>query len=403
MDSGDKVTAKINELAAKIGIWPDEPLRITEEHVDGLLVWCVKQRSSDITIQTDRPVYIEVDGILFPITRRPLDSADMAHVLTRIYGPDALPKLAGGHDLDLSYEVRPDRSTRYRFRVNITAMMSRGRDSAQLTLRSLPGLPPTMADLGIEKKIIENWAPRQGLVMVTGPTGSGKSTLLAAGCRMLLERPEGCGKVLTYEAPIEYVYDSVASEHSLVAQTEIPRHVHTFAGGVRNALRRKPNIILVGEARDRETVMAAVEAGQTGHLVYSTAHTIGVAATIRRMVSMFEANERSERAYAMMETLRLVVTQTLVPKVGGGRIGLREYMVFDERVREILLDMPYENWTNETQRLLKRQGQPMEESASKAFKAGHIDRRSYLYLTQGFAGDDKKDTADFLKSLEEDE
>jgi defect-in-organelle-trafficking protein DotB len=403
MDSGPTVTAsKIEELAAKIGTWPDEPLRILEEHLDDLLLWCVKNRSSDTTLQTDRPVYVEVDGTLFPVTRRPLDSADMANILNRIYGPDALAKLASGRDLDLSYEVRPDRNTRVRFRVNITAIMSKGRDSVQITLRGLPSLPPTLKDLGIEQKIIENLSPRQGLILVTGPTGSGKSTLLSAGCRMLIERQEGCGKMLTYEAPIEYVYDAIVGPRSLVAQTEIPRHLPTFAAGVRNALRRKPNIILVGESRDRETVTAAIEAGQTGHLVFSTVHTIGVAATIRRMVSVFEPAERTERAFALMETLRMVVTQALVPKVGGGRLGLREFLVFDENVREILLDMPIERWTSEAQRLLQRYGQTMEQTATKAFRAGLIDRRSYLLLTKGYsAGPDDEAADDDLGALDE--
>jgi len=388
-ESNDQsLSEKIQALTVKIGTWPNEPLRIGEEHLDDLLLWCVQQKASDTSLQTDKQVYIEVDGILFPVTRRPLDSADMANILSRIYGADALAKLASGRDLDLSYEIRPDRNTRVRFRTNITAILSRGRDSVQVTLRTLPNLPPTMKDLGIEDKIIENWSPRQGLVLVTGPTGSGKSTLLAAGSRMLIEREQGCGKMLTYEAPIEYVYDGIVGPRSLVAQSEIPRHLPSFAAGVRNALRRKPNIILVGEARDRETVTAAIEAGQTGHLVYSTVHTIGVAATVRRMVSVFEPAERTERAFAMMETLRMIVTQALVPKVGGGRVGLREFMVFDESARETLLDLPIEKWTSETQRLLLRHGQTMEQTATKAFKSGIIDRRSYLLLTKGFSGDD---------------
>ncbi|MDR3424645.1 MAG: ATPase, T2SS/T4P/T4SS family [Alphaproteobacteria bacterium] len=399
MDSGESLSQKIEALAGKIGTWPDEPLRIGEEHVDGLMLWCVQQKASDTTLQTDRPVYIEVDGILFPVTRRPLDSADIANVLAHIYGADALAKLASGVDLDLSFEVRPDRNTRVRFRVNITAILSRGRDSVQVTLRTLPSLPPTLKDLGIEEKIVENWSPRQGLVLITGPTGSGKSTLLAAGCRMLIEREQGCGKMLTYEAPIEYVYDAILGPQSLVAQSEIPRHLPSFAAGVRNALRRKPNIILVGEARDRETVMAAIEAGQTGHLVYSTVHTVGVASTIRRMISVFDPSERTERAFAMMETLRLVVTQALVPKVGGGRVGLREFMVFDENVREILLDLPIEKWTLETQRLLLRYGQTMEQTATKAFKDGIIDRRSYLLLTKGFTVDEHEEAIDKEKTI----
>jgi defect-in-organelle-trafficking protein DotB len=390
MDSGDSLSSKIEKLSRKIGTWPNEPMRVGEEHLDDLLLWSSQQNASDTTLQTDRPVFIEVDGILFPVTRRALDSADMANILSRIYGPDALAKLASGRDLDLSYEVKPDRNTRVRFRTNITAILSRGRDSVQVTLRTLPNLPPTFLELGIEQKIIENWSPRQGMVLVTGPTGSGKSTLLAAGCRLLIERSQGSGKLLTYEAPIEYVYDAITGPQSLVAQSEIPRHLPTFAAGVRNALRRKPNIILVGEARDRETVSAAIEAGQTGHLVYTTVHTVGVAATVRRMISVFDPAERTERAFALMETLRLVITQALVPRVGGGRVGLREFMVFDENVRETLLDMPIESWTAETQRLLLRYGQTMEQTATKAFKDGIIDRRSYLLLTKGFTVDDSE-------------
>ncbi len=393
--AGDTSLADIKRRAESMGTWGEEPLRLYEEHVDPLLLWCVKQKATDISIQTDKPVFIECDGALFPITRRAIDSADMVNILTRIYGQDALAKLASGRDLDLSYEVRPDRTSRYRFRTNITAILSRGRDSVQITMRSLPNLPPTMKDLNIEEKIIENWAPRQGLVLITGPTGSGKSTLLAAGNRMIIEREQGCGKMLTYEAPIEYVYDQITSEHSLVAQTEIPKHLPDFAAGVRNALRRKPNIILVGESRDRETVSAAIEAGQTGHAVYTTVHTTGVAATIRRMVSVFEPAERTERAFALMETLRMIVTQALVPKVGGGRMGLREYMIFDENVREIMLDLPVERWTSEAQRLLVRYGKTMEQSATTAYKSGQIDRRWYLLLTKGFSGEESMDDRSF--------
>ncbi|MCL2468737.1 MAG: Flp pilus assembly complex ATPase component TadA [Alphaproteobacteria bacterium] len=384
--SKDKVS--VDKEHAFLAGWEDEPLRIQPEHVDDLLLWCIKARSTDISFQTDRPVTIEVDGVLYPVTRRSLDSADLTNILMKIYGPDALAKLASGTDLDLSYEVRPERLTRFRFRTNITAILSRGRDSVQITMRVLPSLPPTMLELGIEDEIIRNWSPRQGLVLVTGPTGSGKTTLLASGCRMLIERKQGCGKLLTYEAPIEYVYDTITGEHSLVAQSEIPRHIGSFAAGVRNALRRKPNIILVGEARDRLTMSAAIEAGQTGHLVYSTVHTVGVAATVRRIVSVFEPSERTERAYALMETLHMIVTQALVPRKGGGRIGLREYLVIDDNIREQLLDMPVDRWTAEVQRFLVRYGRTMEQTANKAFEDGKIDRQTYLFLTKGLSGEE---------------
>lgn len=361
--------------------WPDEPPRFTEQHVDPFILWCVKRNSSDISIQTDRPVYNEIYGTLYPGTFRPVDAADMGVFLHKIYGPDALARLASGNDLDLSYEIRPDRYTRVRFRVNVTPILSRGRDSAQITMRALPSEPPTMSDLNVEEPIIKAWNPRQGMVIITGPTGSGKTTLLAAGIRMLMERKRGAGKIVCYEAPIEYVYDAIKSPRSLISQTEIPRHLPDFARGVRNALRRKPNIILVGEARDKETISAAIEAAQTGHTVYTTTHTTGVAATMQRMVATFDPSERSERAYALMETVRLVVTQTLVPRLGGGRLGVREWMVFSDEVRDKFLSMDFKLWPAEIQRIIQFNGRTMAASAGIAFDAGLIDRRTYIMLS----------------------
>lgn len=370
--------------------WPDEPPRFTEHHVDEILLWCVSRKTSDISIQTDRPLYNDIAGILRPATRRPLDGADMSVFLSKIYGPDAMARLASGIDLDLSYEVRPDRTTRIRFRVNITPILSKGRDAVQITMRVLPDVPPKMEDLSVDQEIIDHWAPRDGIVLITGPTGSGKSTLLSAGMRMLIERPEGCGKMLTYEAPIEFVYDLVTSDKSLVAQSEIPRHLKNFEAGVRNALRRKPNIILVGEARDRETISAAIEAGQTGHAVYSTAHTIGVAATIRRMVAAFDAGERTERAYALMETMRMIVTQILVPKIGGGRQALREYLVFDDDIREKFLGMHFDQWPVELIRMVREKGKPLVKDARQAFDKGLIEARFYNMVAKG-TGEDLED------------
>ncbi len=366
--------------------WPNEPDRFTDAHVDPFLLWCVKKGASDITFQTNRQVYSELSGTLYPSTYRQLDGADMAAIIGRLYGAEALAILSGGADIDLSYEIMTDRFTRTRFRVNMTAILADGRDGVQITMRTLPSAPPTMKQLKVNEEIIKHWRPRNGLVLVTGPTGSGKSTLLAAGNRMLIESPHGCGKMLTYEAPIEFTYDTITSSRSLVAQSEIPRHLPTFAAGVRNALRRKPEIILVGEARDRETISAAIEAGQTGHLVFATVHTTGVAATIRRMVSTFEPSERSERAFSLMETVRLIVTQTLVPKIGGGRQALREYMPFTEEIREHMLSLTFDKWPAELMQMVPKYGKTMEQDAKEAMEAGLIERRFYLIYAQGTKG-----------------
>jgi defect-in-organelle-trafficking protein DotB len=372
--------------------WPGEPDRFLEHHIDPFLLWCVKRGASDVTFQTNRAVYSEIYGTLYPSTYRSIDGADMAAVVSRLYGAEALAILSGGADIDLSYEIMTDRFTRTRFRVNMTAILADGRDGVQITMRALPSAPPTMKQLKVDQEIIKHWRPRNGLVLVTGPTGSGKSTLLAAGNRMLIESPHGCGKMLTYEAPIEFTYDTITSNRSLVAQSEIPRHLPTFAAGVRNALRRKPEIILVGEARDRETISAAIEAGQTGHLVFATVHTTGVAATIRRMVSTFEPSERTERAFALMETVRLIVTQTLVPKIGGGRQALREYMPFTEEIREYMLSLSFDKWAAELMQMVPKHGKTMEQAAKEALDAGLIENRYYLVYAQGTkAAQERKD------------
>ena len=374
--------------------WPDEPDRFSEQHIDPFMLWCVKQKASDITFQSNRPVFNEISGALYPGTYRSFDSTDITAVVSRMYGTEAMAILAGGRDIDLSYEIMIDRATRVRFRVNMTPILSEGRDGVQITCRVLPSVPPTFKDLGIEGDIVENWRPRQGIVLVTGPTGSGKSTLLAAGMRSLIESAHGCGKLLTYEAPIEFVYDAVQSRRSLVAQSEIPRHLPTFAAGVRNALRRKPEIILVGESRDRETISASIEAAQTGHLVFSTVHTTGVAATIRRMVSTFEPSERTERAYALMETMRMIITQTLVPKIGGGRIALREWMPFSEATREELLSQDFTKWAVTLMNMVPKLGQTMERSAQLAFEKNLIEERHYLLYKQGTKLDEESTKID---------
>jgi len=346
----------------------------------------VQMRASDIHIEPDEKVLRirqRIDGTL---QENVLNETRIAQALVLrlklVAGLDISEKRlpqdgrfnikVRGHDIDVRMSTMPVQHGE-------SVVMRLLDQSAGLLTLEQTGMPPD-----ILTRFRRQLQRPHGMILVTGPTGSGKTTLLASGCRMLIERPQGSGKLLTYEAPIEYTYDTITRPRSLVAQSEIPRHLPTFAAGVRNALRRKPNIILVGEARDRETVSAAIEAGQTGHLVYSTVHTVGVAATIRRMVSVFEPAERTERAFALMETLRMVVTQALVPKVGGGRIGLREYLVFEDNVREQLLDMPIDKWTMETQRLLVRHGRTMEQSANEAFKAELIDRRTYLLLTKGF-------------------
>ena len=301
-------------------------------------------------------------------------------MLNYIYGPNGTTQLLSGRDVDTHYEVRPTRTERFRFRVNGSGCLVDGHDGIQITLRTIPGLPPTVEQLEIGPDLLSALTPDEGVVYVTGATGSGKSTLLAAIIRHIVEQEDSHRKVLTYESPIEFVFDGIVKPSSIVSQSEIPRHLPSFAAGVRNALRRKPRLILVGEARDQETIAAVMEAALTGHPVYTTLHSNGVAEVMRRLITTFPADERHGRAMDIIETVRLIIWQRLVPTVDGKRTPLREYLVFDDAIRDILLESPLEEVTATARRLLKEHGQPLLVDAERKFKEGLIDERLFRYL-----------------------
>lgn len=368
---------------------PDEPIRFTPKELDRLLLHCSKIDASDITIQTGNPILAEIHGRLYPITSRKISSAEVADMLNAIYGPNGTTQIASGSDVDTHYEIRPDRASRYRFRVNGTGCQVEGHDAIQITCRTIPAEPPDLESLNLDQLIIDSMAPMQGTVVITGSTGSGKSTLLASIIKYLIQQPESNRKVLTYEAPIEFVYDTVECPSSIVAQSEIPKHLPSFAAGVRNALRRKPGLILVGEARDAETIAAVIDAALTGHPVYTTLHSNGVADCVRRMVSTFPSEERHGRALDILETLRLCVWQKLVPSPDGKRVALREYLAFNEEVRDILVGVPVENLAQQTRILLKERGQTMLADAEIKFKAGMISERIFKLIQAGSKNADR--------------
>lgn len=362
-------------------LYPNEPTRFEAKNIDDMLVFCHHKDASDITIQTGEPITIEVFGHIHKITKRKLANTEVGDILNAIYGPNGTTQIMRGADLDTHYEVRPSRSERFRYRVNGVGCYVEGHEGIQITLRTIPATPPTLSSLHLPQAIIDAMAPQQGIVYVTGATGSGKSTLLASIIRELAEEKDGNRKILTYEAPIEFVYDNIKMPSSIVAQSEIPKHLPTFAEGVRNALRRKPHLILVGESRDPETISAALEAALTGHPVYTTLHTNGVAETIRRLVGSFPQEERLGRTIDIIETVRLIIWQRLVPSVDGKRIPLREYLVFSEAVRDRLLDSDPENVTQTTRQLLVEQGQPMIVDVEAKYKEKLISDRWYQILT----------------------
>lgn len=383
-----KLDSELPEL-----LYPGEPNRFTPAHLEPLLEFCVKQQASDVIFQSGENVLVEIFGRLHKITHRKLTNTEVGDLLNAMYGPNGTTQILSGVDVDTHYEIRPTRSDRFRFRVNGTGCQVEGHAAIQITMRAIPNEPPKLSDLGLPDKIVEAIAPRDGVVYVTGATGSGKSTLLAAIIRSIAEDPLSNRKILTYEAPIEFVFDAIEKPSSVIAQSEIPRNLPTFAAGVRNALRRTPKLILVGESRDVETMSAVLEAALTGHPVYTTLHANGVAETIRRLVGTFPKEERHGRSIDIIETLRLIIWQQLAPTVDGKRIALREYLVFDEDVRDQLLSVDPDQATAVTRRLVKERGQPMIVDAEKAFNEGKISERTFRILSAGHRSADKDASA----------
>ncbi|EKD73642.1 MAG: hypothetical protein ACD_45C00236G0003 [uncultured bacterium] len=370
-------------------LFPQEPIRLSIEAVNEILIYCVKLGASDITFQTGEPIFAEIYGRLRKVTRRRLSNTELGEIINSMYGPNGMAQIMSGKDVDTHYEIRPNRSDRYRFRINGTGCQVEGHDGVQITARTIPSDPPKLATMNLPKPILDAIAPEQGVVYITGATGSGKSTLLAAIIRDIAENVESHRKVLTYEAPIEFVYDSVEKTSSIVSQSEIPRHLPSFAAGVRNALRRKPRLILVGEARDPETIAAVMEAAMTGHPVYTTLHSNGVAETMRRLVTTFPPDERQGRTIDIIETIRLVVSQRLVPTIDGKRVALREYLAFDENVRDILLDTDPINITAMVRKMVKEHGCPIEVDAKEKLNSGQITERQYRIIAEQSKREDK--------------
>ena len=364
-------------------LMPDEPTRFTPAFMDKMLEHAQKLDASDITIQTGLPIYIEVYGVLMRVTNRSLSNTELGDLINAIYGPNGTAQLLSGKDIDTHYEFRPNRGIRFRYRINATACLVDGHDAIQITLRTIPTTPPKLETMNLPDNILEAIAPQEGIVFITGSTGSGKSTLLASIIRDLIEKEDSNRKVLTYESPIEFVYDEIDTPSSVVSQSEIPRHLPTFAEGVRNALRRKPRLIMVGECRDPATISATLEAALTGHPVYTTLHTSGVAETIRRLVTSFSGEERLGRTIDILETIRLCIWQKLVPTVDGKRVALREYLIFDEATRDLLLECNPNDITTATRRLVRERGQLMTVDAKAKFEQGMISERVYKLIIAG--------------------
>ena len=383
-------------------LYKDEPTVFTKKDMNALLVYCYNLGTSDITIKVNEAVLCKIHGKIIRVTKRRLTKNEVSQFVTEVSGGEAIiGVLNNGKQHDCSYSIKESRNKLLRFRVNIVAIISEEHTAFEITLRTIDGIPKPIEDMKLEPEILDNICPAKGMVLVTGATGSGKSTLLSSILRMLLEQPQGNRKILTYESPIEFVYDEVDKPSSVISQTEIPRNLPDFTEALRNALRRAPEVILIGEMRDKETIREGVTASMTGHLLYSTLHTNGVADTVRRMVSVFPTEEKNAAAIDILSSIRMIVSQMLVPSTDGKRVALREYLVFNDAIVDHLFRAGVDNLAVETRKILKKFGRPFIVDAKQKFEAGIISAIEYRKIEALSLGNDKDLNIDNTQSLDE--
>jgi len=292
--------------------------------ISELLAFVVKNKASDLHLSSGLPPMIRVHGDIRRINLPALEHKDVHAMVYDIMNDGQRKFYEENLECDFSFAI-PNLA---RFRVN-AFVQHRG---AGAVFRTIPSKVLTLEDLKCPKIFVDIANQPRGVVLVTGPTGSGKSTTLAAMINHINENEHG--HILTVEDPIEFVHES---KKCLINQREVGPHTLSFANALRSALREDPDIILVGEMRDLETIRLAMTAAETGHLVFGTLHTSSAAKTIDRIIDVFPAEEKEMMRAMLSESLRAVISQTLLKtKDGSGRVAAHEIMIGTPAIRNLI-------------------------------------------------------------------
>lgn len=291
--------------------------------MNDLLELMVDQGASDLHIQVNQPPTLRISGTMVPVEGPKLDAEGAEGLMKAITSTSNQEQLktSGGADFGFAYQEKA------RFRVSVL----RAKGAYGMVLRQIPNDLFTLSDIGLPDKIKELISRPRGLILVTGPTGSGKSTTLASMINWINVNHDG--HIITIEDPIEYFHDH---KKCIVTQREVGNDVTSFSAAIRGALRQDPDVILVGEMRDLETIEAAVGAAETGHLVFATLHTTGAARTVDRIVDAFPADMKDQMRTQLASSIIAVISQVLCKKTGGGRIASFEIMVTTTSISQLI-------------------------------------------------------------------
>jgi twitching motility protein PilT len=328
--------------------------------LEQLCRFAVESKASDLFIKALCPPALRVHGRIRPTDLDPLTLEDTEQLAHSVMTGEHIDAFKQYHELDLAFTV----GDLARFRCNV--YMQRG--SYAMVLRIVPLKIDSIDDLGLPKTLEEMAKPKQGLVLVTGPTGCGKSTTLAAMID-LINTTRGC-HIVTLEDPIEFLH---RHRKSIVNQREIGSDTQTYASGLRSVLRQDPDVILIGEMRDPESIAIAITAAETGHLVFSTLHTIGAAKTLDRIIDVFPPYQQAQVRVQLSMALQSVVSQQLLPTPGGrGRVAAVEVMIATSAIRNLIREGKTPQINNAIQTSGMAGMQTMDAALASLYKAGRI-------------------------------
>ncbi|ECG3145633.1 plasmid transfer ATPase TraJ [Salmonella enterica] len=353
--------------------------RFDSDEFRTFFAWCARHSVSDIDLTGGSPVSVSRFGRRIQVSAAVLPSASLSTAIDDLYGRDIKPRVIGGTPVDRAIQVNGDVNNRYglgrgekvRLRVHIIQGTSANEEAAiSVTMRVIPHKIPEISTLNIEPDLLHGMLPKSGLGLVCGETGSGKSTLLASLYRHCQDTAPD-RKIVTYEDPIEYILGR-ACDLLPPHQAQIGRDVESYAAGLRSGMRRNPELIGIGEIRDTETANAAIQAGETGHLCLSTLHTHSVGETIPRLLGLFNPTIRDSMSWALLGVLRFIIVQVLVRTTDGRRRAVREYVVFNDKIRGELKQLPPEKWGTHIDGMLLRKSLRLADQIKKLYLEGIV-------------------------------
>jgi len=342
---------------------PAQKVRSLEDtHVDELLHLVVKQKASDLHVAVGLPPVLRVHGKLLQAPYDTFSAAVSQRMVYDILTDEQIQKFESSYELDFSYAL----GRTSRFRVNVF----RDRGTVAGAFRVIPTQIPTIADLNLPAVVEKLTHVTRGLILVTGPTGSGKSTTLAAMINTInTTRSE---HIITIEDPVEYLH---SHKMSVINQRELGQDTKSFPNALRAALREDPDVILVGEMRDLETMQMAVSSAETGHLVFATLHTNSAATTVDRIVDSFPPGQQEQIRLQLSNNLQAVLCQQLVPKVdGAGRVCAQEIMIATPAIRNLIREAKAHQITSMIQTSGNIGMQTMDMCLRDLYMAGRITR-----------------------------